>query len=145
MVSTSSIQLWHSEIKPLAPPLNLYGRQTHQSKRPSSHRLRQLHIFFVSSRYAVREGTSKIKIFKNFKEKKAFKPDLGAEGKANGILKNNGFIISTGIFGGALLGVKASNTLSFYDWESLELIRRIEVAVKHVSNSRERVREGNDW
>ena len=32
-------------------------------------------------RYAVREGSSKVKIFKNFKEKKSFKPDLGAEGK----------------------------------------------------------------
>ena len=32
-------------------------------------------------RYAVREGSSKVKIFKNFKEKKSFKPELGAEGK----------------------------------------------------------------
>lgn len=32
-------------------------------------------------RYAVREGSSKVKLFKNFKEKKSFKPDLGAEGK----------------------------------------------------------------
>ena len=67
-------------------------------------------------RYAVREGTSRVKIFKNFKEKKAFKPELGAEG----------------IFGGQLLGVTSGNHLSFYDWESLELVRRIEIAVKHV-------------
>lgn len=31
-----------------------------------------------SSEYAVREN-SKVKIFKNFKEKKSFKPDFGAE------------------------------------------------------------------
>lgn len=35
-------------------------------------------------RYAVREGSSKVKIFKNFKEKKTFKPELGAEGKGKG-------------------------------------------------------------
>ena len=32
-------------------------------------------------RYATREGNSMVKIFKNFKEKKAFKPDFGAEGE----------------------------------------------------------------
>lgn len=58
-----------------------------------------------------------MKIFKNFKEKKSFKPEFGAEG----------------IFGGHLLGVTSGNSLSFYDWESLELVRRIEIAVKHVS------------
>jgi coatomer subunit beta' len=69
-----------------------------------------------SSEYAIREGTSRVKIFKNFKEKKSFKPEFGAEG----------------VFGGHLLGVTSSNSLSFYDWESLELIRRIEISVKHV-------------
>ena len=57
-----------------------------------------------------------MKIFKNFKEKKSFKPEFGAEG----------------IFGGHLLGVTSSNSLGFYDWESVELIRRIEISVKHV-------------
>ena len=66
----------------------------------------------------MRENSSRIKIFKNFKEKKTFKPEFGAEG----------------IFGGHLLGVRASNSLSFYDWESLDLIRRIEITVKHVSD-----------
>ena len=41
-----------------------------------------------SSQYAVRENSSSVKVFKNFKEKKAFKPDFGAEA----------------IFGGFLLG-----------------------------------------
>ena len=34
-----------------------------------------------SSVYAIREGSSTVKIFKNFKEQKSFKPDFGAEGK----------------------------------------------------------------
>ncbi len=73
--------------------------------------------FFCLSRYAVRESSSKIVLFKNFKEKKSFRPEFGAEH----------------IFGGHLLGVKESNSLAFFDWESLELIRRIEISVKNVS------------
>lgn len=33
-----------------------------------------------SSEYAVRESATSVKVFKNFKEKKQFKPELGAEG-----------------------------------------------------------------
>ncbi|XP_035536154.1 coatomer subunit beta'-like [Morone saxatilis] len=69
-----------------------------------------------SSQYAIREGSSMVKIFKNFKQKKAFKPDFGAEG----------------IFGGFLLGVRSNSGLAFYDWESAELIRRIEIQPKHI-------------
>lgn len=69
-----------------------------------------------SSEYAIREGTTYIKVFKNFKERKSFKPEFGAEG----------------IFGGYLLGVKSVSGLLFYDWETLKLIRRIEIEPKHV-------------
>ncbi|XP_023773628.1 coatomer subunit beta' [Cyanistes caeruleus] len=69
-----------------------------------------------SSEYAIRESNSVVKIFKNFKEKKSFKPDFGAEG----------------IYGGFLLGVRSVNGLAFYDWENTELIRRIEIQPKHV-------------
>lgn len=69
-----------------------------------------------SSQYAIREGNNKVKIFKNFKEKKTFKPDFGAEG----------------IFGGFLLGVRSNSALAFYDWDSAELIRRIEIQPKHI-------------
>ncbi len=55
-----------------------------------------------SSEYAVRESTSSIKLFKNFKERKSFKPEFGAEN----------------IFGGHLLGVKSVSSLAFYDWEN---------------------------
>ncbi|KAM6931872.1 coatomer subunit beta'-like [Lycodopsis pacificus] len=83
-----------------------------------------------SSQYAIREGSSRIKIFKNFKEKNAFKPDFGAEG----------------IFGGFLLGVRSNSGLAFYDWESSELIRRIEIQPKHIfwSDSGELVCIGTD-
>uniref|UniRef100_A0A8C2NRQ4 Coatomer subunit beta' n=1 Tax=Capra hircus TaxID=9925 RepID=A0A8C2NRQ4_CAPHI len=66
--------------------------------------------------YAIRESNSVVKIFKNFKEKKSFKPDFGAES----------------IYGGFLLGVRSVNGLAFYDWENTELIRRIEIQPKHI-------------
>ena len=69
-----------------------------------------------SSEYAVRESSTTIKLFKNFKEKKTFKPDFGAET----------------IYGGALLGVKSVSGLAFYDWETNQLIRRIEIQPKAV-------------
>ncbi|CAM5138832.1 unnamed protein product [Eretmochelys imbricata] len=69
-----------------------------------------------SSEYAIRESNSVVKIFKNFKEKKSFKPDFGAEG----------------IYGGFLLGVRSVNGLAFYDWDNTELIRRIEIQPKHI-------------
>ncbi|XP_024113944.1 coatomer subunit beta' isoform X3 [Oryzias melastigma] len=69
-----------------------------------------------SSQYATREGMNVVKIFKNFKLKKTFKPSFGAEE----------------IFGGFLLGVRSNNGLAFYDWENVQLIRRIEIQPKHV-------------
>lgn len=69
-----------------------------------------------SSEYAIREGSSTVKVFKNFKERKSFKPEFGAEG----------------IFGGFLLGVRSVTGLAFYDWETLGLVRRIEIQPRHV-------------
>lgn len=69
-----------------------------------------------SSEYAVRENSTLVKIFKNFKERQSFKPDYGAEG----------------IFGGFMLGVRSSAGLAFYEWDTLELIRRIEIQPKSV-------------
>mmetsp|Transcript_44204 Transcript_44204/g.71965 ORF Transcript_44204/g.71965 Transcript_44204/m.71965 type:complete len:940 (-) Transcript_44204:165-2984(-) len=69
-----------------------------------------------SGDYAVRESTSRIKSFKNFKEKKIFKPTFAAEG----------------IYGGALLGMKGADFICFYDWEELRVVRRIDVTPKNV-------------
>ncbi|XP_012544783.1 coatomer subunit beta' isoform X3 [Bombyx mandarina] len=73
---------------------------------------------FDSSEYATLENSSSVKVFKNFKERKSFKPEYGAEG----------------IFGGYMLGVKSISgvAFSFYDWEHLELVRRIEIQPRHV-------------
>uniref|UniRef100_A0A915DNM3 Coatomer WD associated region domain-containing protein n=1 Tax=Ditylenchus dipsaci TaxID=166011 RepID=A0A915DNM3_9BILA len=54
------------------------------------------------SLYAVRESSTLIKIFKNFKESTSLRPD----------------IVIDGIDGGHLLAVKSSSSLCFYDWES---------------------------
>ncbi|XP_041851095.1 coatomer subunit beta'-like [Melanotaenia boesemani] len=69
-----------------------------------------------SSQYATREGNTVVKIFKNFKQKKTFKPDFGADG----------------VFGGLLLGVRSNSGLALYDWENADLIRRIEIQPKHI-------------
>ncbi|CAF1960502.1 unnamed protein product [Rotaria magnacalcarata] len=68
-----------------------------------------------SSEYAIRDGNS-VKIFKNFKEKKTFKPETGIDA----------------IFGGHLFGVRSNSGLTFYDWETTSLIRRIEIAPKTI-------------
>lgn len=71
--------------------------------------------------YAVRESSSKIKVFKASKEKgfvehKAFRPSFSAEG----------------IFGGALLAARSADFVEFYDWNECRVIRRIDVCPKKV-------------
>ncbi|KAF9195876.1 hypothetical protein BGZ50_003137 [Haplosporangium sp. Z 11] len=64
-----------------------------------------------SNEYAVRESSSKVKVFKNFKEK----PNL---------IRLN--YSAEGIFGGTLLGVKSASFLNLYDWETGLTVRRID-------------------
>nr|QEX51140.1 coatomer subunit beta'-1-like isoform X1 [Cymbidium ensifolium] len=67
--------------------------------------------------YAVRETTSRIKIFgKNFQEKKSIRPSFSAER----------------IFGGTLLAMCSNDFICFYDWAECRLIRRIDVNVKNL-------------
>jgi len=79
-----------------------------------------------------------IKIFKNFKEKKAFKPDFGAEGECVCVCGDcvcvcvSNCWCPSGVFGGFLLGVRSNSGLAFYDWENADLVRRIEIQPKHV-------------
>ena len=68
------------------------------------------------SEFAVRESSSKIKLFKNFTEKNAFRPNFTAEG----------------LHGGALLGIRSMDFICFYDWDECRVIRRLDVAVKNV-------------
>jgi coatomer subunit beta' len=69
-----------------------------------------------SSEYAIRESPSKIKIFKNFKEKLEFRPHFAAEG----------------LHGGALLGLRSTDFICFYDWEQANVIQRIDATVRDV-------------
>jgi len=67
--------------------------------------------------YAVRESTSKIKIFsKTFQEKRSVRPTFSAEH----------------IYGGALLAMCSNDFICFYDWAECRMIRRIDVNVKNL-------------
>jgi len=66
--------------------------------------------------YAVRESSTTIKVYKNFKESNIIKPD----------------IVLDGIDGGHLLASRSSSSLCFHDWETSNLVRRIEISAKRV-------------
>ncbi|KAG0290943.1 Coatomer subunit beta', partial [Dissophora globulifera] len=70
-----------------------------------------------SNEYAVRESTSKVKVFKNFKEK----PNL---------IRLN--YTAEGIHGGTLLGVRSASFLNLYDWETGLTVRRIDCEAQNV-------------
>ena len=69
--------------------------------------------------YAVRESTSKVKIFQDFKEAKAIRPNFSAEG----------------IHGGLLLAVRSNQFVVFYDWAEGRIVRKIDVTPKAVRRS----------
>lgn len=68
-----------------------------------------------SNSYGVRESSSKIKIFQNFKETKIIRPTFTAEG----------------VFGGSLLAVRSTSFVTFYDWEG-RVVRKIDVVPKAI-------------
>ncbi|KAE8270045.1 hypothetical protein A4X09_0g2285 [Tilletia walkeri] len=70
-----------------------------------------------SNTYAVKESDSKIKVFKNFKER----PNL---------IPNAYKIVD--VKGGNLLGVIGTGFVCFYDWESGALVRRIDVEARNI-------------
>ncbi len=68
--------------------------------------------------YAIRESATRIKFFKNFKESRTIKPAT---------------VSADGLYGGHLLGVKGGDSaVLFYDWDSGEFVRKIDVAPKEV-------------
>lgn len=77
-----------------------------------------------ASEFAIKAGMSRIQIFKNFQEKHTIKCSFSAER----------------IFGGALIGVKSSDFIVFYDWSAGRIVRRIDVTVKDVFWS-----DSGDW
>mmetsp|Transcript_5278 Transcript_5278/g.8945 ORF Transcript_5278/g.8945 Transcript_5278/m.8945 type:complete len:1029 (-) Transcript_5278:226-3312(-) len=62
--------------------------------------------------YAVRESSSRVRIFKNFKETQVFKPPFSAEG----------------LYGGNLIAIAGNEFVVFYDWVECRLVMRIDVA-----------------
>ncbi|RKF80286.1 Coatomer subunit beta' [Golovinomyces cichoracearum] len=70
-----------------------------------------------SNDYAIRESATTVKIFKNFQEKPG---GLDAGFQAEGLS------------GGVLLGVKGQGGISFFDWQTGGLVRRIEVDPREV-------------
>ncbi|KAK0722654.1 coatomer WD associated region-domain-containing protein [Lasiosphaeria miniovina] len=70
-----------------------------------------------SNDFAIRESPNSIKVFKNFQEKKG---GLDVPFSAEGLT------------GGVLLGVKGQGGISFFDWQTGGLVRRIEVEPKQV-------------
>ncbi|GJN29674.1 hypothetical protein PR202_gb17923 [Eleusine coracana subsp. coracana] len=74
-------------------------------------------VWSSEGEYAIRESTSRIKIFnKSFQEKKTVRPTFSAEC----------------IFGGVLLAMCSSDFICFYDWVECRVIRRIDVNVKNL-------------
>ncbi|KAJ6808352.1 coatomer subunit beta'-1-like isoform X2 [Iris pallida] len=74
-------------------------------------------VWSSDGEYAVRESTSRIKVFsKNFQERKSIRPTFSAER----------------IFGGTLLAMCSNDFICFYDWAECRLIRRIDVNVKNL-------------
>lgn len=63
--------------------------------------------------YAIRESSTSVRLFKNFKE------------KSGGL--DFGFS-AQGLFGGVLLAVKGADDVAFFDWETGSLVRKIEAA-----------------
>ncbi|KAI6183635.1 Coatomer subunit beta' [Aphelenchoides bicaudatus] len=66
--------------------------------------------------YAIRTSSSLVRILKDFKKAHAIRPD----------------IVVDGIDGGVLLAVRSAGSLCFYEWETAQLIRRIEISAKHI-------------
>lgn len=66
--------------------------------------------------YAIRESATSVKVYRNFKERSAVNVGYQADG----------------LTGGTLLGVRGQGGIGFFDWQSLSLVRRIEVEPRAV-------------
>ncbi|KAH8092503.1 coatomer beta [Cristinia sonorae] len=73
-----------------------------------------------SNTYAVLEGRLKVRVYKNFKER-------GGAG-----MKGAGSWSIDGLHGGPLLGARGAGFVVFWDWETGEIVRRIEADAKNI-------------
>ena len=76
-----------------------------------------------SNTYAILEGRTKVRVFKNFRE------------RTTAPMKGAGSWALEGLHGGTLLGARGSGVVVFWDWESGEIVRRIDVEAKNVSTA----------
>jgi coatomer subunit beta' len=65
---------------------------------------------------AVRESATSVKVLKQFKQASSIDVGFSADG----------------LFGGALIGVKGAGGIGFFDWQTGQLVRRIEVEPRQV-------------
>ncbi|KAF8425927.1 coatomer WD associated region-domain-containing protein [Tirmania nivea] len=70
-----------------------------------------------SNDYAIRESSTSVKIFKNFKEKPGGL-DIG--------------FATEGLMGGVLLGVRGSGVVGLFDWDTGAMVRRIDVVPNNI-------------
>jgi coatomer subunit beta' len=73
-----------------------------------------------SNTYAVLENKAKLKVFKNFKE------------RSGSSMKGAGSWTVDGLHGGPLLGARGAGFVVFWDWETGDIVRRIDVEAKNV-------------
>lgn len=74
-----------------------------------------------SNTYAVLENKVKMRVYKNFKE------------RGGASMKGAGSWSIDGLHGGTLLGARGAGFVMFWDWETGEIVRRIDVDAKNVS------------
>lgn len=73
-----------------------------------------------SNTYAVQEGKSRVRVYRNFKERA-------------GLIKSTGGWAVEGVHGGTLLSARGNGFVMFWDWETGAVVRRIEVDATNVS------------
>jgi coatomer subunit beta' len=73
-----------------------------------------------SNTYAVLEGKLKVRVYKNFRERAG----AGVKGAGSWAIES--------LHGGTLLGARGAGFVVFWDWETGEVVRRIDVDSKNV-------------
>lgn len=73
-----------------------------------------------SNTYAVLENKVKVRVYKNFRE------------RSGAGMKGAGSWSIDGLHGGTLLGARGAGFVMFWDWETGEIVRRIDVDAKNV-------------
>ena len=79
-----------------------------------------------SNTYAVLEGKLKVRMYKNFRERSG----AGMKGAGSWAIES--------LHGGVLLGARGPGFVVFWDWETGEVVRRIDVDSKNVSDLKRR-------